>query len=164
MPKIERKQLVVDEIKEKLSRATSAVLVSGRGLTVEQDTALRKKMRDVNVDYKVYKNTLLNFAVVGTPFEGLSGYLEGPTTLVLSYGDPVAGARVISKELKTAPLLEFKAGVVENTVYDGDGIKAVANIPSKDELLSKLLGSFKSPMSTFARLINAVAEKQGESA
>ncbi|MDR1065806.1 MAG: 50S ribosomal protein L10 [Clostridiales bacterium] len=164
MPKIEKKQLVVNEIKEKLQKAASAVLVDGRGLTVEQDTALRKNLREAGVDYKVYKNALLNFAVKDTSFEGLSAYLKGPTTLVVSYDDPVAGARVIIKEMKTIPALEFKAGVIENAVYDGNGVKTIASIPSKDELLSKLLGSFKSPLATFARLVNAAAEKQSESA
>jgi large subunit ribosomal protein L10 len=162
VPKIEQKQVVVNEIKEKLENASSVVLVSARGLTVDQDTALRKKLREAGVAYKVYKNTMVTLAVKDTPFEGLDKYLNGPTAVAISYEDATAAARVISSELKTAPKLEFKAGVIESTVYDAEGIKAIANIPPRAELLSKLLGSFKSPMSTFARLINAVAEKKAE--
>jgi large subunit ribosomal protein L10 len=164
MPKIEQKQVVVDEIKEKLAKASSVVLVDARGLTVEQDTALRKTLREASVDYKVYKNTMMNFAIKDTAFEGLKDYLSGPSAMAVSYGDATLAARIISKQLKPMPALEFKAGVVEGVVYDANGIKAIADIPSREELLSKLLGSFKNPMSGFARVINAIAEKQGETA
>ena len=162
MPKVEQKQVIVQEIKEKLSRATSLVLVDARGLTVEQDTQLRKKMREEGVDYKVYKNSMVNFAVEGTEFEGVKPHLAGPTTIAISYGDATAAARIISKEQKAMPVLTFKAAVVDSTLYDAAGVAAIANIPSKDELLAKLLGSFKSPLSSFARVINAIAENGGE--
>ena len=164
MPKIEQKQLVIDEIKAKLAKAKSVVIVNARGLTVEQDTALRRKFRQAGVDYKIYKNTMMSFAVKDTQFEGLAQYLEGPSAFAFSYEEPIAAARIVSKELKAMPILEFKAGVVDGIVYDAEGIKAIADIPSKEELLSKLLGSFKSPMSSFARVINAIAEKRSESA
>ncbi len=164
MPKIEKKQVVVNEIKEKLEKAKSVIMVDPRGLSVEQDTILRKKLRDAGVDYKVYKNTMVNFAIQGTSFEGLKDYLEGPSAFAFCYDDIMAAARIISKELKGMPALEFKAGVVEDVVYNAEGIKAVAEIPSREELLSKLLGSFKSPMSSFARVINAIAEQKGETA
>ena len=162
MPNIEKKQLVVNEIKEKLEKASSVVLVDARGLTVAQDTVLRKRLREAGVDYKVYKNKLMNIAVKDTPFEGLNQYFAGPTAIAISYEDATAGARVISGQIKTMPKLEFKAGIMESTVYDAAGITAIASIPPRAELLSKLLGSFKSPMSTFARLVNAVAEKKAE--
>lgn len=163
MPKIAEKQVVINEIKEKLDRASSIVLVNARGLTVEQDTILRRKLRESGVDYKVYKNSMIGFAVEGTDFAEIAPHLEGPTTLAVSYDDPTAAARIISKELKAMPALEFKAGVIDKTYYDGKGVLAVANIPSREELLSRLLGSFKSPMSTFARLVKQIAEKDGES-
>ena len=162
MPKIEQKQVVISEIKQKLEKAESVLLVDSRGLTVEQDTTLRKKLREAGVDYKVYKNTMLSFAIKGTVFEGLNEYLAGPSALAVCYEDATKAARIISKELKAMPALEFKAGVLENVVYDAAGVKAIADIPTKEELLSKLLGSFKSPMSTFARVINAIAENQNE--
>ncbi len=164
MPKIEQKQVVVNEIKEKLEKAKSVVLVDARGLTVEQDTTLRKTLRKAGVEYKVYKNTMLDFAIKGTAFEGLEPFLKGPTAVAISYDDPTSAAATINKQLKAMPKLEFKAGVVENVVYDANGIKAVAGIPSREELLSKLLGSFKSPMSSFARVINEIKNKQEASA
>jgi large subunit ribosomal protein L10 len=167
MPKestIAAKQAVIDEIKGKLEKAQSMVIVNARGLTVEQDTALRRKLREAGVDYKVYKNTMVGFAVKDTGYEGVSEFLAGPGAFAFSYEDPMIAARLISKEVKAIPALEFKAGVIEGTIYDAEGIQAIADIPSREELLSKLLGSFKSPMASFARVINAIAEKQGEAA
>lgn len=163
MAKVEQKQIIVNSIKEKLEKATSAVLVDARGLTVEQDTRLRKALREANVDYKVYKNTMMRFAVQGTEFEGLSEYLEGPSTLAICYEDPTVAASILNKFRQEAKALEFKAGVIEGVCYDAKGMEVIADIPSREVLISKLLGSFKSPMSKFARVINAIAEK-GESA
>ena len=162
MAKIEQKQVIVNEIKEKLERAASLVVVDARGLTVEQDTALRKKLREAGVDYKVYKNTMVEFAVKDTPFEGIAQYLAGPSTYAFSYDDATTAASILAKEAKTLKNLEFEAGVIENTVYDAEGMKVVAEIPSREVLLSKLLGSFKSPMSAFARVIKAIAEEKEE--
>lgn len=164
MAKVKQKKLIVNEIKEKLERATSLVMVDARGLTVEQDTALRKKLREAGVDYKVYKNTMVRFAIEGTQFEGLKPYLEGPSTFAFSYEDATAAAAILNKEAKDLKVLEFKAGVVEGITYDAEGMKAIAEIPSKDVLLSKLLGSFKSPVSSFARVIKQIAEKDGDQA
>lgn len=162
MAKVEQKQVIVNEIKEKLEKATSAVLVDARGLTVEQDTALRKKLREAGVDYKVYKNTMMNFAVQGTQFEGLKDYFEGPSAIAICYEDPTVAASIMNKFMKDAKQLEFKAGVIEGVCYDAKGMAAVADIPSREVLLSKLLGSFKSPMASFARVIKAIAEKDAE--
>ena len=157
------KQVVVDEIKEKLSRTKSVVLVDARGLTVAQDTTLRKALRKTGgIDYKVYKNTMLEFAIEGTEFAGLKDYLSGPTAVAFSYEDATAAASAISKNLKAMPALEFKASAIDGEVYDAAATKAIAEIPSRDVLISRLLGSFKSPMASFARVINAIAEKQGE--
>ncbi len=161
MPNIDSKKLIVDEIKEKVSRATSVVLVDPRGLTVAQDTALRKSLREIGVDYKVYKNRLMRLGFEGSDFAKLDEYLEGPSAAAFCYDDPTAAARVISKIAKDVKLLEFKAGVIENNVYNAEEVQAIANIPSREELLSKLLGSFKSPMSSFARIIQAIADKEG---
>ena len=149
----------VNEIKEKLEKAASVVMVDARGLTVEQDTALRKQLRDAGVDYKVYKNTMMHFAIQGTEFEGLDEYLAGPSAFAFSYEDATAGASILNKVAKDVKELEFKAGVVEGVVYDAEGMKKIADIPSRDVLLSKLLGSFKSPLSSFARVIDQIAKK-----
>lgn len=159
MAKVEQKQVVVNEIKEKLAKAASVVVVDARGLTVEEDTQLRKTLREAGVDYKVYKNTMVTLAVKDTEFEGLAQYLEGPSAFAFSYGEATTAAGILDKAAKTLPNLEFKAGVIEGTVYDATGMKAVAGIPSRDVLLSKLLGSFKSPIASFARVIKQVAEK-----
>ena len=164
MAKIEQKQVIVNEIKEKLEKATSVVMVDARGLTVEQDTALRKQLREAGVDYKVYKNTMVHFAIQGTQFEGLSEYLEGPSAMAYSTEDATAPARVLAQFAKTADKLEIKAGVVEGTVYDAKGMAAIANIPSRDVLISKLLGSLQSPITNFARVMNQLAEKGGAAA
>ena len=156
------KEAKVAEIKEKLEKAQGIALANYQGLTVEEDTMLRKSLREAGVEYKVYKNTMVNFAIQGTQFEGLAPYLEGPSAVAFSYEDATAGPSVISKEAKNFKALEFKAGVVESTVYDAEGMKVIAEIPSRDVLLSKLLGSFKSPMSTFARVINQIAESKAE--
>lgn len=164
MAKVEAKKAVVNEIKEKLDKAVSIVLVDARGLTVAEDTDLRKQLREAGVDYKVYKNTMINFAIKDTQFEGLHEFLNGPTAVVFAYDEATKGASIIKKVSETAKNLEFKAGVVEGIVYDAAGIKAIADIPSREVLISKLLGSFKSPISSFARVISQVAEKKGEGA
>ena len=161
MAKVELKQPVVEEISAGIKDAQSVVLVDYRGLTVEQDTQLRKSLREAGVSYKVYKNTMMNFAFKGTQFEGLSEYLEGPSAMAYSTEDATAPARVLAQFAKTADKLEIKAGVVEGTVYDAKGMAAIANIPSRDVLISKLLGSLQSPITNFARVMNQLAEKGG---
>lgn len=162
MAKIELKQPVVEEISAAIKDAQSIVLVDYRGLTVEQDTQLRKKLREAGVKYKVYKNTMMNFAFKGTEFEGLSEYLEGPSAMAYSNEDATAAARVLAEFAKTADALEIKAGVVEGTVYDADGIKEIASIPAREVLISRLLGSLQTPITNFARVMNQLAEKNAE--
>lgn len=163
MAKVELKQPVVEEISAKIKDAQSVVLVDYRGLTVEQDTQLRKNLREAGVTYKVYKNTMMNFAFKGTEFEGLTQYLEGPSAVAISTEDATAPARIIAQFAKTADKLEMKAGVVEGTVYDAKGIAAIASIPSREVLISRLLGSLQSPVTNFARIFNQIAEKGGAS-
>ncbi|MFR4986572.1 MAG: 50S ribosomal protein L10 [Lachnospirales bacterium] len=160
MAKVEQKQVIVNEIKEKLSKATSAVLVDARGLTVEQDTRLRKTLREAGVDYKVYKNTMMRFAIEGTEFESLGQHLEGPSTLALCYEDPTVGASILNKFKQEAKALEFKGGVIEGTYYDTKGMEIIADIPSREVLLSRLLGSIQGPVGAFARVIKAIADEK----
>ena len=161
MAKVELKQPIVEEISANIKDAQSVVVVDYRGLTVEQDTQLRKAMREAGITYKVYKNTMMNFAFKGTEFESLAPVLEGPSAIAISRDDATAPARVIAKFAKDAPALEIKAGVVEGTFYDASGMQAVATLPSRDELLSKLLGSLQSPITNLARVLNQIAEKGG---
>jgi ribosomal protein L10 len=162
MAKVELKQPIVQEIAELLKDSQSAVVVDYRGLTVEEDTKLRKQLREAGVTYKVYKNTMIHLAAKGTEFEVLDPYLEGPTALAVSKDDATAPARVLYNFAKTAPKLELKSGIVEGTLYDAEGIKAVAAIPSREELLGRLLGSMQSPVANFARVLDQIAKKQEE--
>ena len=162
MAKVELKQPVVAEISAGIANAQSVVLVDYRGLTVEQDTELRKKLREAGVSYKVYKNTMMNFAFKGTEFEGLAPFLNGPSAMAYSSEDATAPARVLAEFAKKANKLEIKAGVVEGTVYDAKGMEAIANIPSREVLIGRLLGSMQSPITNFARVLKQIAEKDGE--
>ena len=158
---IELKSQVVSEIVEKLEKSSSAIVVDYKGLTVEEVTELRKKMREAGVEYKVYKNTLVNRAIEGTEFESLKDVLEGPNAFAVSTEDATAPARVLAEFAKKAPSLEIKAGVVEGTYYDAEGMKQIASVPSREVLLSKLLGSLQSPITNLARVLNQIAEKGG---
>ena len=161
MAKVEIKQPIVDEIKGYAADAKAAVLVDYRGLTVEQDTKLRKALREAGVVYKVYKNTMLVRAFEGTDFAQLDKDLEGPTAVAFSAEDETAPARILNDFAKEAEALQFKSGVVAGTYYDEAGIKTLANIPSRDTLISKLLGSLQSPVTNMARVLNQIAEKGG---
>ena len=157
MAKVELKQPIVDEIKAKIDGAATVVLVDYRGLTVEQDTKLRKGLREAGCEYKVYKNTLRAFE--GTDFAQLDNLLDGPSAIAISKEDATAPIRVLNNVAKEAEALEFKGAVVEGTLYDIDGIKSLASIPSREELISKLLGSLQSPITNLARVLNQIAEK-----
>ena len=161
MAKVELKQPIIQEISESVKDAASVVLVDYRGLTVIQDTQLRRNMREADIVYKVYKNTMMNFAFKDTEFEPLSEVLAGPSAIAISKDDATAPARILAQFAKTAPTLEIKAGVIEGTYYDAEGMKAIAAIPSRDELLSRLLGSMQSPITNLARVLNQIAEKGG---
>lgn len=156
------KEAKVAEIKEKLEKATSVVLSQYQGLTVEEDTVLRKNLREAGVEYKVYKNTLVTIAAKELGLEGIVEYLEGPVAIAFGYEDVTVAARVLNDFAKDHKKLELKAGIVEGEIYDTAKIKQLATIPSKEVLIAKLLGSIKSPISSFARVINAIAESKAE--
>ena len=160
MAKVELKQPIVQEISENIKDAQSVVVVDYRGLTVAEDTQLRKALREAGVSYKVYKNTMIRFAAKGTAFEALEPNLEGPTALAVSKEDATAPARILAEFAKKADKLEIKGGVVEDTYYDAKGMQVIATIPSREVLLGKLLGSMQSPITNFARVIKQIAEQQ----
>ncbi|WMJ82482.1 50S ribosomal protein L10 [Clostridium sp. MB40-C1] len=153
------KQAKVQEIKEKLEKAEAVVLADYQGLTVEEDTQLRKNFRESGVEYKIYKNTLVALAAKELGIEGLEQYLKGPVSIAMSYDDATAPARILNNFAKDHKKLELKAGLVQGTVYDETKIKEVASIPPKEILIAKLLGSLKAPMSNFVYLLNAIKEK-----
>ena len=145
MAKVEIKAPIIDEIKGYVDKASAAVLVDYRGLTVEEDTRLRKALREAGVVYKVYKNTYLKRAFEGSVFTELNQHLEGPTAIAFGIEDATAPARVLAEFAKKAPKLEFKGGVVEGVYYDVKGLEKVAQIPSRDVLISKLQSRIKRP-------------------
>ena len=162
MAKVELKQPIVEEISNYIKTAQSVVLVDYRGLTVEQDTRLRKQMRENGITYKVYKNTMMNFAFKGTECEALAQYLEGPSAIAISKEDATAPARVLNEVIKEYKKMEFKAGVVEGNFCNKDEIQAVADIPSRDVLIAKFMGSIQSPVSKAVRTFQAIADAKAE--
>lgn len=155
------KEVKVAEIKEKLEKAQAVVLAKYQGLTVEEDTLLRKNLREAGVEYKVYKNTLVTLAAKELGIEGIADYLEGPVSIAFGYDDVTAPARILNDFSKDHKALELKAGIVDGELYDSAKIQQLATIPSKEVLIAKLLGSIKSPISSFARVISAIADSKG---
>ena len=156
----QQKQLIIDEIKGKLESAKAAVVIDYMGISVAEADAMRKTLREANVDYTVYKNTLIKRAIEGTDFAPLAEVLDGPSALAISTEDATAPARTLNKIIKDFKKMEFKAGVVEGTYYDKAGIEAVAEIPSRDELIAKFMGSIQSPVGKFVRTLAAIAEEK----
>lgn len=158
----ENKKVVVEEIRGKFSNAKSAILVDYRGLTVGEATELRTKFREAGIEYKVYKNNLMKLAIKESSFEGLTADLKGPSAVAFGYDDPVTPAKIIKDFAKDHKNLELKAGVVEGEYYDNAKIIEIADIPAREVLLSRLVGSFQAPVSNFAYLIKNIVDKRVE--
>ena len=156
------KQVIIDEIKAKLDGAQSAVVIDYMGTTVAQAVAMRKKLREANVDYTVYKNTLIKRAIEGTEFAPLADVLDGPSAIAISKEDATARARVLKEVIDEFKKMEFKAGVVEGNFFDQNGIKEIASIPSRDVLIAKFMGSIQSPVSKAVRTFQAIADAKAE--
>jgi large subunit ribosomal protein L10 len=159
---LERKKAIVEEIKAKFESSQSAVVVNYRGLTVEEVTELRNKFREANVEYKVYKNNLVKIAIKDTDFEGLSADLAGPNAIAFGIEDAVAPAKIVKDFAKDHENLELKSGVVEKVYYDNAKIMEIANLPSKEELIGRFMGSIKAPVSNFAYFLSNLMEKKEE--
>ena len=157
---IELKAKQVDEILDKVKRAKGIVLLDYRGINVEQDTNMRNQLRKENIEYKVLKNRLVLRAFNQAGYTGLDGVLEGPTAVAFSFEDATAPARILAENCKKVQKISMKGGIVEGQIMDANGIQAVANIPSKEVLLSQLLGLLTSPMRSFAVAISEVAKKK----
>lgn len=153
------KEAKVQEIKEKLEKAEAIILANYQGLTVEEDTELRKKFRESGVDYKIYKNTLVKLALKELGVEGLDESLKGPVSIAIGYEDPTAPARLLNDFAKEHKALELKAGYVQKQIYDTAKVKELAAIPPKEVLVAKLLGSLNAPISNFAYVVKAIADK-----
>ena len=153
-----QKQIIIDEIREKLDGAQSAVIIDYMGTTIAEADAMRKMMREADVDYTVYKNTLMKRAVEGTDFEKLAEVMQGPSAIAISKTDATAPARILKKAIDDFKKMEFKAGVVEGAFYDKEGIEQIASIPSREELIAKFMGSIQSPVGKFVRTLAAIAD------
>lgn len=176
MPKekvLNQKKEVVEGISGKMKAAKAMVFADYRGLTVEQDTQLRNALRKAGVDYKVVKNTLTRFAAKENELDGLDTYLNGPTAMASSDSDAVAPAKIISEFAKKYDKLEIKAGVVEGKIIDVNGVKALAELPSREVLIARVLGGFNAPLTGLVNVLNgnirglvvalnAIAEKKAE--
>ena len=152
------KAVVIEDVTTQVATAQSIVVAEYRGLDVASVTVLRKNARASGVYLRVLKNSLARKAIVGTPFEALSTKLVGPLIYAVS-ADPVAAAKVLSEFAKTNEKLAIKAGALPNSVLDVNGVKALATMPSRDELLSKLLGTMQAPIAQFVRTLNEVPTK-----
>ena len=161
---LEAKKAKVDQLTEVLKNSVSGVLVDYKGITVEEDTKLRKELREANVNYFVEKNTMLLRAFKECGIEGFEEALNGTTALAVSNDDQTAPARILGKFAEKAGDEKFnlKAGYVEGEVYDQAGVVALSKIPSKDTLLAQLVGSLQGPLQKLAATLNAVADKKKE--
>lgn len=152
---VEAKKVVVSEIGEKLQKAKSVVLVDYKGLTVDEDTELRKQFREAGVEYKVLKNTLVLRAAKENGIEGLDGYLNGPSAFAFGYDDPVAPAKILSDYIKKVRKMEIKGGVLGTSVIDAKGVDNLASMPSKEVIIAKMLGSMNAPIANFVGVLSA---------
>lgn len=152
------KAAVVEDIGAKIADAEAIVVAEYRGLEVEAITVLRRKARESGVYLRVLKNTLARRAIAGTPFEVLTGELSGPLIYAVST-DPVAAARVLNDFAKGNQKLVLKAGAMRNSLLDTSAVKALATMPSRDELLAQLLGTLQAPVAKFVRTLNEVPGK-----
>lgn len=156
----EVKQAKVLEIKGKLEKAQGIIFAKYQGLTVEEDTELRKKLREAGIEYKVYKNSLTVIAAKELGLDGIESHLVGPLSIALGYEDPTAPARILNEFAKTHKKLELKAGIVQGEIFDAAKVTKLASIPPKDVLIAKLLGSFKAPLSNFVYLLSSIKESK----
>ena len=157
-PILEQKKQVVNEMVEKFKAASAGVFVDYRGLTVEEDTELRRKFREAGVEYKVVKNTLTSRAAKEVGLEALDPILNGPTALAMSVDNPVAPAKIIAEFAKKHEALEVKAGFMDGAVMSVAEVNTLAATPTREELLAKMMGSMKSPVSGLVRLLNTIVE------
>lgn len=159
---LEQKQALVDEISGKLKEAASVVVVDYRGLNVAQVTELRKQLREEGIEFKVYKNSMTRRAAEAAGLEALNEYMTGPNAIAFSTEDVVAPARIINNFAKDNDALEIKAGVIEGNVASLEEVKALAELPSREGLLSMVLSVLQAPIRNFALATKAVADQKEE--
>ena len=161
---LEQKQQIVKELSESIANSVAGVIVDYKGISVADDTVLRKELREAGIDYRVVKNTLLGRAIEGTELESIKGVLEGTTAIAISKEDHVAAARILNKFAEAHDNFSIKAGYLEGKEIDLDTIKSLAKLPSREVLLATVVGAFQAPIAAFARAVQAIVDKNGEAA
>ncbi len=151
---LEEKKQLVEEIKSKISDAKSVVIVDYKGLTVFQDTELRKTLREANVEYRVLKNRLVQKAFNELGYTDFDEALNGPTAVAFANGDPVAPAKILIESVDKYKKMAIKCGMIEGSYITEDGVKELATLPPKEVLVAKLLGTLEAPISGLARVLN----------
>lgn len=160
---LESKQERVEALTEMLKNATAGVIVDYKGITVEEDTKLRKELREAGVNYFVEKNSMLRFAAKNAGLEGLTEVLKGTSAIALTDGDETAPARILGKFAEEAKdKFNLKAGFIGEEIYDEKGVTALSKIPSRETLLAQLLGSLQAPMQNLAATLQALVDKKNE--
>ena len=157
---LEVKKGVVADIKQKFEKAQTAVLVDYRGLNVAEDTELRNQLRKAGVEYAVLKNTMINLAVKDMGIDDIKAHLEGPTAVAFGYEDAVAPAKVLSEFIKKSKKMSIKCGVCDGAYIDEAGVQSLANTPSREVLIAKIMGSMMSSVSKFVYAVEAIRKKQ----
>ena len=161
---LEQKKQVVAQLSERIANSVAGVVVEFKGITVADDTAMRKELREAGVEYTVVKNTLLGLAIKGTGVEGMNTVLEGTTAIATSAEDYVAAARIINNYAEKVESFNIKSGYLDGEVISLDKIKELATLPSRETLLSMVANVFSAPIASFARAVQAIADKNGEEA
>lgn len=161
---LEQKKAVVEGLADKLGRCASSVLVKYEGITVDEDTKMRKALREAGVEYTVIKNTLIGKACDKVGFEALKPNLEGMNAIAISYEDPIAPAKILKEYAEKIETFEIRGGILEGSVVDAATVNELAEIPPKEVLIAKLLGSMQSPIYKFAYVLQAVVDKDAEGA
>ncbi len=158
---LEEKKAIVAALTERLNNSVTGVLVSYKGISVADDTALRKELREAGVQYTVVKNTLLSRACEEANLTGLQGTLEGTTALATSDDDYAAAARILNNYAKKSKTFELKGGYLDGEVVDMATIERIAKLPTREVLLANVLGAFQAPIASFARAVQAIVDKGG---
>ncbi len=154
--KLQAKQAAVADVVDKMKRAQSIIILDYRGLTVAEVSDLRTKFREAGVEYKVIKNNMLKRAADELKIEGMDDYFKGPTAVAFGYEDPVAPAKILCKFVKDAKKTEIKGGILDGKAMNAAGIESLSKLPSKEELIAKMLGSMNAPITNFAMALTAI--------
>ncbi len=159
---LDQKKHIVGEISDKLKNSVSTIVVDYRGLDVSEVTELRKQLREAGIEFKVYKNTMVRRAAEEAGLEGLNEFLTGPNAIAFSTEEVVAPAKILNSFAKEHEALEIKTGVIEGTITSVEDVKAIAELPNREGLLSMLLSVLQAPMRNFALATKAVADQKEE--